>query len=165
VYRQFYETISAPFRANPTRTRCLVEADKVLVAMVAGAYCVSLVWLVVMQDERLWRMLLVPAISAAAVSALRAALDRPRPYEIYDIDPLIKKGTRGRSFPGRHVFSAAVIACAILYLNIGWGIVAFFAMAAIAYVRVVGGVHFPRDVVVGATLGVLCGIVGFFLIP
>lgn len=165
MYEQFYNTISAPYRANPKRTQRLVAADKGLVALFAVVYAAVLIWLAVTQDARLWREVFVPAVSFAALSALRYALNRPRPYETYSIDPIIKKDTQGKSFPGRHVFSAAIIACAIFYVSLGWGIAAFFGMAFIAYVRVVGGVHFPRDVIAGAALGVLCGLVGFFLIP
>ena len=35
----------------------------------------------------------------------------------------------------------------------------------IALIRVIGGVHFPRDVLSGAVLGAACGAVGFWLIP
>ena len=30
--------------------------------------------------------------------------------------------------------------------------------------RVVGGVHFPRDVLAGAAIGILSGVLGFFVI-
>ena len=31
-------------------------------------------------------------------------------------------------------------------------------------VRVIGGVHFPRDVLVGAAVGILAGVIGFYVI-
>ncbi|WP_366517927.1 hypothetical protein [uncultured Senegalimassilia sp.] len=34
----------------------------------------------------------------------------------------------------------------------------------LAVIRVVSGVHFPRDVVVGALLGVLAGFVGLWIL-
>lgn len=34
-----------------------------------------------------------------------------------------------------------------------------------AYVRVVGGIHFPKDVFAGAVIGVLSGVIGLYLIP
>ena len=38
-----------------------------------------------------------------------------------------------------------------------------FAGIILAIVRVLGGVHFPRDVVVGAMIGILFGMIGFRL--
>lgn len=163
MYPEFYEQISAIYRKDPKSVRVLATLDKVLVAVVAASYVAMLVWLAVIGDARFWTELLVPAVSFAAMSIARAAINAPRPYEAYAIDPLIKKDTKGKSFPGRHVFSAAVIACAFLNVNVAWGISGFTAMALIAYVRVVGGVHFPRDVIAGAALGALCGVVGFWL--
>jgi membrane-associated phospholipid phosphatase len=165
MYSETYEKISAPLRAHPRGVRAIVVTDKVLVAVVALGYVGALIWLAIGGDARFLRVLLVPAISFAAMSATRAVINAPRPYEADGIDPLIKKDTQGKSFPGRHVFSAAVIACALAYLQIGWGITAFVATAVIAIVRVVGGVHYPRDVIAGAVLGILCGIIGFVLIP
>ena len=37
------------------------------------------------------------------------------------------------------------------------------AGVALAVIRVVSGVHFPRDVVAGAVLGIALGAVGFLL--
>ena len=31
--------------------------------------------------------------------------------------------------------------------------------------RVLGGVHYPQDVLAGAACGVLAGIVGFYIVP
>ena len=36
--------------------------------------------------------------------------------------------------------------------------------AALACVRVIGGVHFPRDVLVGAAVGILAGVIGFYVL-
>ena len=38
-----------------------------------------------------------------------------------------------------------------------------FASLLLALIRVIGGVHFPRDVVVGAISGILAGMLGFYL--
>lgn len=161
VYHQFYETISKPFRSERAK-RSLVLIDKGLVALVAIVFIGIALWLVVHQDERAVRYMIVCAISFVALSALRAKIDRPRPYEAFDISPIILKKTQGKSFPSRHIFSATVIACALLWLNAWLGLAGFAAMAAIAIVRVVGGVHYPSDVVAAAVFGINCGMFGFF---
>ena len=169
-----YERISAPFRGHE---RVLNTLDRVLVAIVAISYFALIAWVAVGEyrldsgvfagspsTSVLVRVVLVPAISFAAMSVARALINAPRPYEVLDIVPLMHKETRGKSFPGRHVFSAGVIATAFLYVSWPLSIVFFVITAAIAYLRVVGGVHFPRDVIWGAVLGIACGIVGFWVI-
>ena len=43
---------------------------------------------------------------------LRAAINRPRPYEALNFTPLFPKDTKGQSMPSRHCFSAAAIVAA-----------------------------------------------------
>ena len=33
------------------------------------------------------------------------------------------------------------------------------------FIRVVGGVHYPQDVVAGAVCGILAGVLGFYILP
>ena len=78
---------------------------------------------------------------------------------MYDFKPIIEKNKKGESMPSRHVFSAFIIGMAFLYIGeIPLGIIGLI----IAIVRVISGVHFPKDVIVGALVGILCGAVGFF---
>ena len=44
------------------------------------------------------------------------------------------------------------------------GIAFLLLGTALALCRVIGGVHFPRDVLAGAVMGVLSGIIGYWLI-
>ena len=44
-------------------------------------------------------------------------------------------------------------------------ILLFFVLTALlAALRVLGGVHYVRDVAAGAAMGVLCGLLGFFIL-
>ena len=66
--------------------------------------------------------------------------------------------------PSRHVFSAFVIGMAFLHMNIVLGIIILIIGCLMAVIRVIVGVHFPRDVIAGAVIGILSGIIGFYLI-
>ena len=111
------------------------------------------------------RFLAVPAIAFALVSYLRNRWDAPRPYELYDIDPIIHKDTEGRSMPSRHVASAVIIACALAWVHLDWGVLAFVVSAIVSFTRIVGGVHFPRDIAAAWGISLACGILGFAIIP
>ena len=163
-YANWYENISRPFR-GPTAARALNVLDKGLVYLIAAGYITMLVYLAVTGDVRVWRAALVPAVTFAIVTIVRARLDAPRPYEAERIDPIIRKDTHGKSCPSRHVASAVIIACAITWINVPTGIAAFVACAIVAFTRVVGGVHYPRDVAFAIALAAACGLIGFLLIP
>ena len=140
--------------------------DRALVVAIAAVYIASIVvFLVSGAILETLRMIIVPAATFALVSYLRNRYDAPRPYELYDIDPIIVKETRGKSMPSRHVASAVIIAFALAWSHLDWGVIALVGCAIVAFTRIVGGVHFPKDVAVGAAIAAAFGLVGFVLIP
>ena len=165
-YVDWYRRISEPFR-SPIARESIVVADKALVIFIAVAYLASIVLLAVRGEVlSAVRVVLVPAITFALVTYLRNRWDTPRPYEDFpEIDPIIEKDERGRSMPSRHVSSAVIIACALAWQHMDWGALAFAACVVVAFTRIVGGVHYPRDVAVGAAISLVCGILGFVIIP
>ena len=106
----------------------------------------------------------MPAVTFAALSVFRAVYNAPRPYE-QGIDSLMKKNTAGHSFPSRHVFSAFMIAVTWYAVYPGVGIALLTVGALLAAIRVVGGVHYPRDVIAGAAVGIAASLIGYWLIP
>lgn len=110
------------------------------------------------------RILLTTGIPFIAVSVFRRFCNAKRPYEKFDYKPVLHKDSKGKSFPSRHVFSVFVIAMAHLYVSVPLGIAMLILGCVLATVRVIGGVHFFRDVAVGAALGILFGLIGFFWI-
>lgn len=148
---------TAPLRARPGGARALEAANRALAALFYAAYPVLLAWAALADPARAAALAAVPAAGFAAVTLLRRALDVPRPYERWDITPLIARDGAGRSFPSRHAFSAFAIASCWA----GWWPPAGAALLALACAlsvcRVLGGVHYPRDVVAGAALGALVG--------
>lgn len=113
--------------------------------------------------EWLIRMLLVTGISFVVVSVVRHVLNMPRPYTVYDFEPVVKKDKKGDSMPSRHVFSAFIIGMAGLDLFLPLGIIILADGVLMCFERVIAGVHFPKDVVAGAIIGILCGYIGFFV--
>lgn len=157
-----YETLSAPFR-TPGRRRAVILLNKAVTGTVYAAFALLCLHLLIRRDTYLWVMLVICGVPFVLLSLIRKRINAPRPYEVWGIEPLIPKDTKGKSFPSRHVFSAfviAVTACpACLPLGIGIGVCGALLMA----IRVIGGVHFPKDVVAGAFIGIVCGIIGIAL--
>ena len=109
----------------------------------------------------------VAAVPFIAVTLMRYFINAERPYEVFDIDELkaIKeKGKKGHSFPSRHVFSAFLIGVLFIPYGVAFGIAALLLGAFIAVERVLLGIHFVRDVLVGAVIGALSGLIGVLIL-
>lgn len=107
-------------------------------------------------------LVLYPAIGFFVVTVVRKIINSPRPYEAWAIVPILKKETKGQSFPSRHVFSASIIGT--VFCSQSWLLGGFILILALllAVIRVIGGVHYPRDVIAGFLLGILLGLPIFF---
>ena len=161
-----YDTWTRPFRENPRAGRILGLLNRVLTALGYVAFPLLLIMQAISGawDEAL-RTALVAAAGFLSLSIARHILNKPRPYEVLSIEPLIKKDTHGKSFPSRHTFSMFMIAFCWFFWCVPVGILLTIAGIAIAVMRVLGGVHWPRDVVVAFLWALAFAIVGFILIP
>ena len=162
--KEQYERLVAPLRRYPGAVAALKGIKRALTLLCYVMYPLLLGWLYVQNDERLWRCFIVPAVSFAAVSVFRSVYNAPRPYEL-GFDSLLKKKRTGHSFPSRHVFSSAMVAVTYYYIIPGMGQALLVVAALIAVIRVVGGVHFPRDVIAGAAAALLAGAIGYWWVP
>lgn len=108
------------------------------------------------------KLLVMLAVPFAAVSLARGIINAKRPYEIYDFHVQID-GKSGSSFPSRHVFSAFAIATALMAEFTLLGVVAAVLGAALCIARVLLGLHFVRDVLAGALIGVLGSLIGLWI--
>lgn len=138
--------------------------NKSTTSLVYLTYPVFLVILAIKRDLRFWKVLFIPALSFVLVSAFRSRINLPRPYEVLDIVPIIDKDTSSKSFPSRHVFSVFIIATILYYISAPVGLSIMAIGVLISLIRVLGGVHFPRDVIAGAMIGILCGVIGWALL-
>lgn len=157
-----YNKISAPFRRHAKFLRAL--NFYITLVTYLGYPALLIFSALTLGFSQTIRLLLVPALSFAVVTAVRALYNAPRPYEVLDIDPLIKKTDKGHSFPSRHTFSIFVIATAFFYVAPPLGILFALFGCVLASIRVVAGVHFPRDVIAGAFIGVFSGVFGFYIL-
>ena len=109
-------------------------------------------------------VLLSAALPFFAVGFVRMLIDAPRPYELYDFYEVKPKERAGRSFPSRHAYSSFVIAVIAFVYSIPMGIALLLAGVALSVSRVLLGIHFIRDVVCGAAVGIISGLLGIFFV-
>ena len=113
------------------------------------------------------KIVLMSGIPFVLVSLLRRIVNCERPYEVFDTEALAelkKKRKSGRSFPSRHVFSAFLIGTVTVFYYPLLGVGAFLAGLTLAVERVFLGIHFPKDVLVGAFIGVASGLLGILIL-
>ena len=147
-YLRFYEELSKNYQTDVKRNQ-LRLCNKIVTNIYYVVYPLLLVYLFVKQSEKLLPTILIPLLSIVAITMLRKALARPRPYE---------EETQHNAMPSRHVFSAAIIAMMCFTISPIFACILLVLAALEGYIRVVGGVHYPRDVIVGYLLGVLFGL-------
>lgn len=162
-YEQRYEQWAAPLRGRPGVVRALNIVNHGIVVVFYAAYALLLGWACVSDPWKLAPLVGVTAVGFAAVSFFRRRFNAPRPYECCAIAPLIARDGAGKSFPSRHAFSAFAIAASWFAGSAPVAVVLLVAAVVLAVCRVLGGVHFPRDVVVGALIGSATGALAAFL--
>ncbi len=117
-----------------------------------------------LKDKGALPMLIVGAgVPFVLVSIARRLIDAPRPYELYDFYPRRPKDKHGASFPSRHVFSAFVIGTLAFSCSVPLGIAVSVLGITLSVSRVLLGIHFVRDCVAGALIGVLSGVLSILL--
>ena len=161
-----YLKMTRPFRENAKLARSLHIINKIITYVMVALYMGLLAYYACNQDERLIRAIIVPLDSFIIVTVFRYMLNRKRPYEHFDIPPVIQKDTAGKSFPSRHVFSAFIIAMTYLcWSPLVWaGTVLLVLAASMAVVRVISGVHYISDVAAGAICGIAAGVFGYVIV-
>ena len=112
--------------------------------------------------KKIWVYLFVPASGFVILSFFRKKINAPRPYEEWTIKPLLDRDSPGQSMPSRHVFSATIISMACFHASLSVGVILLVLSALLGLVRVLGGVHYPKDVVVGYICALVWGVL-FFL--
>lgn len=153
------------FRAKPFRLKMLRALNLLCTGFTYAAFIFVVIWLTMKRSPAVICLVLTCGVSFVVLSVFRRILNWPRPYEVYELPPLIDKDTRGNSFPSRHIFSICVIATSMLYILPPLGVVLLGMAAVLAAARVLSGVHFVRDVAAGAILGIFSAVVGFTLMP
>ena len=138
-----YEKISAPFRKN---VNLIILTNKALTSIGCISYPLLLLYSFFSNTKQCIPLLIIPASGFILLTFIRKKINRKRPYEALEINPIIQKDTKGNSMPSRHVFSMSIIAFSWFLLSPTVAIFLLLCAIAIAFIRVIGGVHYPSDV-------------------
>ena len=156
-YLKFYEELTKNYQTDEKK-KLLRLCNKIVTNTYYVVYPLLLLYLFVKQSEKLLPTILIPLFSIVAITLLRKVLAYPRPYEEYPIDQILEKETQHNAMPSRHVFSATIIAMMCFTVSPILACILLVLAALEGYIRVIGGVHYPRDVIVGYLLGIFFGL-------
>lgn len=160
-----YMAVTNFCRKTKFREKTIVFFSKFSPISVILIYSITMFYLAIIKSPKLFLFMIVPAIDLIFVSVLRKILNKPRPYDELNYEPLGKyKRGKGQSFPSRHTASAFIIGMAFLYINKTYGLLMLVLAVLIAISRIISGVHYPKDVLAGASISLILGYIGFFLI-
>ena len=163
-YQEWYAHIAANIKNKPFLLSLLRTFNRFMTVVVPIVYLTLLTTIYFREGfgKQVLMYVFIPASGFVILSFLRKKINAPRPYEEWDIKPLLDRDSPGQSMPSRHVFSATIISMACLHASLTMGMICLTLSAFLGLVRVLGGVHFPKDVVVGYICGLVWGVL-FFL--
>ena len=163
-YQEWYDHIASKIENKPIFLRLLRTFNRFMTVVMPMIYLTLLATTYLQQGlgKQVLIYVFIPASGFVILSFLRKKINAPRPYEEWDIKPLLDRDSPGQSMPSRHVFSATIISMACLHASLTMGMICLTLSAFLGLVRVLGGVHFPKDVVVGYICGLVWGVI-FFL--
>ena len=163
-YQEWYDHIAGKIKNNPLFLSLLRAFNRFMTLVMPIVYLTLLVTTYLQQGfgKQVLMYVFVPASGFVILSLLRKKINAPRPYEIWEIVLLLDRDSPGQSMPSRHVFSASIISMACLHASLSVGVILLVFSVLLGLVRVLGGVHFPKDVVVGYICGLMWGVI-FFL--
>ena len=163
-YQEWYDHIAGNIGNKPFLLSLLRTFNRFMTVVMPIIYLTLLAITYLQQGlgKQVGIYLFIPASGFVILSFLRKKINTPRPYEKWDIKPLLDRDSPGQSMPSRHVFSATIISMACLHASLTMGMICLTLSAFLGLVRVLGGVHYPKDVVVGYICGLVWGVI-FFL--
>jgi membrane-associated phospholipid phosphatase len=102
------------------------------------------------------------------VELIKALTDRARPFNLLCETRVIGWRAPGLSFPSGHTaqtFFVVALSVSAFQLPLGIAAALYGVAALVAFTRVYVGAHYPRDVIAGAILGLVWGILSIMIAP
>ena len=162
-YQEWYDHMAGKIGNKPFLLSLLRTFNRFMTVVMPMIYLTLLATTYLQQGlgKQVGIYLFIPASGFVILSFLRKKINAPRPYEVWEIVPLLDRDSPGQSMPSRHVFSATIISMACLHASLTMGMICLTLSAFLGLVRVLGGVHFPKDVVVGYICALVWGVIVF----
>ena len=151
---KFYVAMLQYIRKSAFLQRTIIAITRYFPMITFILYPCVLLYLFISKSPFLFETIWKPFAAFLVVTVFRKIVNRPRPYEAMNIEPLIGH-KHGESFPSRHTVSAVIIALVCFHVNIYLGIFALIVAMIMSICRILAGVHFISDVLVSVIIATL----------
>lgn len=158
LLESFYQNMLAFIRKYPCVKKTIIFLTKFCPYITFALYPCIIINLWLNGSPFFLEALIRPCIAFGIVTVFRKIVNRPRPYDHMNIEPLYGH-KHGESFPSRHSVSAWIIAFVCFYVNAYIGIAACFVAALISLCRILCGVHHISDVLAAFIIALICYII------
>lgn len=159
-----YISLMSFFEEHTVLKSAVLMINRFITYLIFACYPLFLCYLLYIKSSKILTYVLVPLVSFVLISVFRVLFNAKRPYEKYNFQPIKTTEKKGKSFPSRHVFSAAIISFMFLDFNIYLGIVFLILSVILAALRVLCGVHFIKDVAGGILAALFFYLITIFLL-
>lgn len=154
------ENLLRKIYSNQRLYKALLILSKIIVVITLPAFLLTVWHGYTVSLLSAVKICVICGIPFIVISLVRRFINSPRPYELYSFYEKAPKKKIGSSFPSRHAFSVFIIATVMTFIYPIPGILLLALGVLLSVCRVLCGIHFIRDVVTGALLGVLSGVIG-----
>ena len=166
--RTEYVKMTKKLKAKPGLLKACIVANKVGPWVYGVLYGLFILLLAPLSPMAAVRALLVPVGSFFLVQLVSNLLVYPKPYEKFGVEPAIPEDKAdGHSIPCKQAYWYTMIAFVFLFmLTFPYrliGVVLLVGAAVLSAIRVIGGLHFTRDVIIGIVLALIFAYVGFMV--
>lgn len=160
----FYIDLNRKISANSVLCRLLRVVNRSITAYVCCMFSVIMIYLLF--AHRFYDHVMITLFCGVGfflITFIRKFISRIRPFARYGFEPLIKCKKRDCSMPSRHTYSIFVIAIATYTIHPALFAFNLICGVILALTRILAGVHYISDILVGIASAIVFGVVFFFI--
>lgn len=117
-------------------------------------------------DQMAIELILGMTILMLSVQIMKTLIHRKRPFSNFTNIRIVGSRAIGQSFPSGHTSQAFFLATLLWTFfgrNLWIGVILYLIASLVGITRIYVGMHYPRDVLGGAALGIAMGLLGVIL--